>query len=111
MEKEIQKPIVDRVRDIILDHDEPTEAFLSEEILARKLKCSRTPIRESLIQLDREGLVEIHPKRGTQVRKIGIDEITENIVLRLALIKRVVEELVRRKKSQRVEPSADADIP
>ncbi len=32
--------------------------YVSEEVIANKLKISRTPIRESLIALNKEGLLE-----------------------------------------------------
>ena len=43
--------------------------YISEEMIANKLKISRTPIRESLIALNKEGLLE---KTGEYARS-GID--------------------------------------
>jgi DNA-binding GntR family transcriptional regulator len=40
---------------------------LSESALATSLGISKTPVREALLRLKIEGLVDIHPQRGTYV--------------------------------------------
>lgn len=39
--------------------------------------CSRTPVREALQALERTGLVEIRPKRGTYVAELSISGLAE----------------------------------
>jgi DNA-binding GntR family transcriptional regulator len=51
-----------------LDLDEMAEAFGS----------SRTPVREALIQLSHDGLVEIIPRRGARVRGMALQDIRDN---------------------------------
>lgn len=67
---------------------------LSEITLANELGVSKTPVREALMQLKREGLVEVHPQRGTfvfsmtpeQVIKLSeLRTILESAALRLTL--------------------------
>ncbi|MGI9483575.1 MAG: GntR family transcriptional regulator [Hyphomicrobiales bacterium] len=48
-----------------------------EEAIARDLKMSRTPVREALIRLEREGLVEILPRRGMRVVAISATDMRE----------------------------------
>jgi len=58
----------------------PPGAQRLEEELAVQLGMSRTPVREAIIRLEREGLVEIVPRRGMRVRaltKRDVREITE----------------------------------
>lgn len=62
----------------------PGEA-LSEPHLAQQYDLSRTPIREALIRLSDEGLVEIVPKSGTTVARIPLALLPEAIFVRLAL--------------------------
>jgi DNA-binding GntR family transcriptional regulator len=50
---------------------------LREERLATDIGISRTPIREALLILQTEGLVEAVPKRGSVVRSYTLSEITD----------------------------------
>lgn len=68
---------------------------LSEITLANELGVSKTPVREALMVLKRQGLVEVHPQRGTfvfdmnasQVHKLSdLRTILETAALRLALV-------------------------
>lgn len=44
----------------------PGEAIIEKDI-CKKLDISRTPVREALLELCRERLVEIYPQKGTRV--------------------------------------------
>ena len=48
---------------------------LIEEDLAKNLKCSRGPVREALLRLERDGLIVTVPRRGTFIRDISADSI------------------------------------
>ncbi|MGN6550793.1 MAG: GntR family transcriptional regulator [Pararhizobium sp.] len=67
----------------------PNEA-LSEKELALKFGISRTPVREALIKLADEGLVDIFPQRGTYVSPIRVPEVIEAQFIREALETAVV---------------------
>jgi DNA-binding GntR family transcriptional regulator len=58
---------------------------LSDKDLAEELEVSRTPVREALLQLASEGLVVMHPQRGTFVFSAGADEVRELCELRAVL--------------------------
>jgi DNA-binding GntR family transcriptional regulator len=53
--------------------------------LSRRFKTSRTPIREALILLEKEGLVDIPPRRRPRVRALAVDEIKDIYEARSAL--------------------------
>jgi DNA-binding GntR family transcriptional regulator len=55
---------------------------LPERLLAERLQVSRTPVREALIILQSEGLVELVPNRGAFVRTITADDLMEIYTLR-----------------------------
>jgi DNA-binding GntR family transcriptional regulator len=60
-------------------------AALSENDLAAELGVSRTPVRESLILLGEEGLVDVYPQMGTFVARIRVRDIAAAQFLREAL--------------------------
>ena len=58
---------------------------LSEAELARDLGVSRTPVREAIIQLRADGLVEVTPQLGSFVSKISLRNVGEAQFAREAL--------------------------
>ena len=56
--------------------------FLSEQEIADRIGVSRTPIREALLLLAAEDLVQLVPKRGARVAPLSGREITELMELR-----------------------------
>jgi GntR family transcriptional regulator, rspAB operon transcriptional repressor len=58
---------------------------LNEKELTNRYGVSRTPVREALIRLKEEGLVEIFPQAGTFVSRIPAAAIPEAVVIREAL--------------------------
>ncbi len=72
---------------------------LSEKELALRLGISRTPVREALIKLADEGLVDIFPQRGTQVAPIRIPEVFEAQFIREALETAVVRKAAEKADS------------
>ena len=69
---------------------------LSEAALAKKLKIGRTPIREALQRLAREGLVLVLPRRG-----ILVSDINVKTQLRLIEVRREIERLMARTGAKR----------
>jgi len=58
---------------------------LDERQLADQLNISRTPVREALGRLEREGFVVIRPRKGVFVRAKTLPEILEIVVVWAAL--------------------------
>ena len=81
-------------------------APLRELDLAQKLGVSRTPIREALNQLSKEGIVEIYPRKGAFVKRWTKEEVIEILILREVLeglaarlaTKKLEEESIQRLK-------------
>jgi len=69
---------------IVMGEYEPGQK-LSESALSEHFQVSRTPIREALKQLEREGLVEIIPRVGTCVTKPTVQELRELFTLKEVL--------------------------
>ena len=58
---------------------------VSERSLAERLNLGRTPVREALHDLRRDGLIGIEPTRGSHVRRLGLDDLREIFEVRYAL--------------------------
>jgi DNA-binding GntR family transcriptional regulator len=52
----------------------PRERIIEDDI-ARELGCSRGPVREAVLRLERDGMIVITPRRGTFIRDITPEEI------------------------------------
>jgi DNA-binding GntR family transcriptional regulator len=75
-------------------------AAVSELELSESLGIGRTPIREALQRLAREGLVSILPRRGILVSEINVKR-----QLRLIEVRRALETLVARMAARRATQS------
>ncbi|MGE4430326.1 MAG: GntR family transcriptional regulator [Sphingobium sp.] len=99
-----QQVVVDRLREMIMGGELSGGERLLEIALSEKLEVSRTPIREALIILSEEGLVEYRPNRGYVVRTFTLDyimdaymvrETLEGVACRLAAERGIGEETYR----------------
>lgn len=72
---------------------------LKEEELARELGMSRTPVREALLALQSEGLVESIPRRGASVRAYAVEDLDDTYQLRALL-----EGYAARRAAARISP-------
>jgi DNA-binding GntR family transcriptional regulator len=66
-------------------YDQPEEVRLDERQLASDLGISRTPVREAMAQLEREGFVRSVPRRGIYVVRKTRAEVIELITAWAAL--------------------------
>ncbi|MCS5731580.1 GntR family transcriptional regulator [Herbiconiux moechotypicola] len=66
-----------RLRDRIVDHTFTPGESLREVALSELFGVSKTPIREALVRLEQDGLVEIAPYRGARVRVHTADDVRE----------------------------------
>jgi DNA-binding GntR family transcriptional regulator len=80
----------------------PLGAPLYEKVLAEQFGISKTPVREALVQLQREGLVVVVPHSGTFVFELQGGEIAELCELRLILETNALQLAMRRRSGQLV---------
>jgi len=78
---------------------------LSDDVLAREMGISRSPVREAISQLSTEGLVEYRPRSGAYVKAIDRTELEELYDLREAL-----EGHAAGKAAQLISPAALAEL-
>ncbi|PWB64029.1 MAG: GntR family transcriptional regulator [Bradyrhizobiaceae bacterium] len=76
------------LKDVIVSlnvYEQPDEVRLDERQLAQDLGISRTPVREAMAQLEREGFVRSVPRRGIYVVRKTKREVIEMITAWAAL--------------------------
>jgi len=77
-------------RRILENEIAPNEIFLEQE-LAEILEMSRTPVREALIRLSNEGIVEVRPRHGMRVLPLSAQDMTEIYAVLTALESKAAE--------------------
>jgi DNA-binding GntR family transcriptional regulator len=80
--------------------------FLSEQEIADRIGVSRTPIREALLLLAAEDLVQLVPKRGARVASLSGREISELMQLRGIVERYAAEQAVASGRAPVVELAA-----
>lgn len=84
------------LEELIVTLQLPPGTALSELVLAKRLDIGRTPIREALQRLSRDGLVNILARRGVLVSEIDL-----RAQLRLLEVRRELERLMARGAAER----------
>lgn len=80
-----KKRVYEELKRAIMRGELRSGDMLNERTLALKLGISRMPVREALQRLETEGWVEREPCRGTWVRKVTPEDITELYQMRHGL--------------------------
>ncbi|HVY82320.1 MAG TPA: GntR family transcriptional regulator [Steroidobacteraceae bacterium] len=88
--------ITARIREKILTGTYAPGSPLLQDSIAAEFGVSKIPVREALVQLRSEGLVDIFAHRGFQVRAISASEMVEVFRLRLAIEPAAVAEGARK---------------
>lgn len=81
----LRDQVFDEIQRAILEKRLNPGDHIREQELTKLLQVSRTPVREALVLLERDGLVEISPNRGCFVRNFSDDDIREIFELRTGL--------------------------
>lgn len=85
----------DMLRDEILFRRHNPGDQLTEQALAARLGCSQGTVREALMQLAEEGLVDRRGYRGTVVTETTLAEAAEMVRIRMSIERRVADSLSR----------------
>ncbi|MGL4240316.1 MAG: GntR family transcriptional regulator, partial [Beijerinckiaceae bacterium] len=78
----VSAAIAAQLRDAVLDGSYPAGAQLRQDALAASFGVSRIPVREALLQLEGEGLVQIVPHKGAVVSGLSKAEVDDVFALR-----------------------------
>ena len=70
--------IADHVRDLVLTGQLRPGAKIDQEAIAGALGVSRSPVREALVMLGKEGLLQVTPRRGVFVAPLTPTDIVDH---------------------------------
>jgi DNA-binding GntR family transcriptional regulator len=88
--------VFERLRDQIVSLTLPPGSPLSRTALAGQFGVSSTPVRDALMRLEEEGLVDVFPQYATVVSRIDVKLAEQAHFLRLALELEIVRSLALR---------------
>lgn len=78
----IAHAVAETIREQILNREIVGGEPLRQDAIARAFGSSIIPVREALRQLEAEGLVELHPRRGAVATRLTLDKALDWIHLR-----------------------------
>jgi len=78
-------PVYEQLKKEVFEFRLLPGARFSESEIASRMRVSRTPVREALFRLEREGYVEVHSKSGWSVRALDFDVLDQLYDLRVIL--------------------------
>lgn len=81
----LREQVVEQVRTAIIEGRLKPNDHIVEASLTKQLGVSRTPVREALILLEREGLVVSAPNRGSFVRAFKPEDVNAIFSMRTTL--------------------------
>ena len=86
-------PVYERLKADIFEFRLMPGTRFSENEVARRARVSRTPVREALFRLEREGYLEVHPKSGWSVRALDFEALDHlydaRVVIECAAVQRL----------------------
>lgn len=99
--RNVREQVTDRLREeILLNKFKPGEA-LREIPLAERFRVSRGPVRDALLQLSQEGLLESIPNRGVRVGKVWDEKLIPVMAkIRFELESFAISELIANRQDE-----------
>jgi DNA-binding GntR family transcriptional regulator len=91
------------LRSAIINLRLPPGALVKKEVIAKKLKVSRTPVSDAISRLEENGLLEVFPQHGTFVSKILESDVRQGAFLRKALEVAAAREVAKRATLEQIE--------
>ncbi|MEI6530420.1 MAG: GntR family transcriptional regulator [bacterium] len=85
LRRTMRSRLAEAIREAILSREFSPGEKLAETELCAKYQVSRTPLREALVVLEQEGLVEIRSHLGVYVTSLSNEEIIDLLRVEIAL--------------------------
>lgn len=81
----LREQVVEQIRTAIIEGRLKPNDHIVENTLTQQLGVSRTPVREALILLERDGLIVSYPNRGSFVRDFTVQDVDDIFSMRTTL--------------------------
>src|SRR5512136_2952813 len=94
--------VLDTIKQRIINHEMKPGEPISEGVLSRELGVSKTPIREAIQQLEKEGFIENIPGKGAFASRISIQDVRETFAIREMLECEAIKRAALRRDPQRL---------
>ena len=91
----LRERVYEQLRHDILTCELMPGAEIREAELAARFEVSKSPVRDALISLEREGLVITIPRQGYRVAPVSISDMLDMFHLRAALERANMERIIR----------------
>ncbi len=88
-------PVYDSLRQAIIEQALKPGVKLPEDSIGETFSVSRTTVRNALVRLDAEGLVDLQPNRGASVAVPTIEEAHDIFEMRQCLEREVMQRLCK----------------
>lgn len=82
----LPEQIAEQIGNVIIRGGYEPGTRIQEQEVADRFQVSRGPVREALRILERDGLVQIHARRGAQVTQLNVGEVSDLFEVRSALL-------------------------
>ena len=92
----LREKVYDALRAEMISCGLPPGAEIRESELAQRFGVSKSPVRDALMRLEREGLVITTPRQGYRVAPVSLADVQDMFHLRDALEQACMERIARR---------------
>lgn len=100
----------EKIRHRILENEYPPAQQILERTLAVDLGMSRTPVREALVRLQNEGLIQLIPRHGMRVIPLSTDDLRDVYEVLTALELTAIERVIRNGINKRTLENLDTAL-
>ena len=100
--RQASSQVYDRLRAAIIDLSLPPGCALSRAELATRFGVSSTPLRDALMRLEEDGLVDVFPQHATFVSRIDLQRVHQAHFLRLAIELEVIRTAAKARDAEAV---------
>jgi GntR family transcriptional regulator, rspAB operon transcriptional repressor len=94
--KSLKEKAYDKLKELIITGALEPGELQNEMRLAEALGVSRTPVREALLELSREGMVAFVPGKGVEVCKLTTEQVREVFEIRRIIEGHIIKEITTR---------------